>query len=110
MRRFLIAALAMLPLAAYAQQQPAPPAPVCISPALAQALHVFLQQGKSTDDLLIEAVALNLGNALTTDARNKQKADDDAVTAKAVTDAIQRTRAEDAAKPAPAAAPPVAKP
>ena len=103
------AAFLAVTTAAHAQQPPASP-PMCISGALAQSIHLLFQQAKNDDDLFIEAASQNLAATVTSDAKTRQKSEDDAATAKIVADAIAKHDADRAAAiaAATAAGPPAA--
>lgn len=111
MRQIVLAAILLAsPCAAFAQQPPQPAAPVCIPASLANAIHLFFGQGKSDDDMLVEAAGQNLTNAIIADAKNTQKVQDDAITAKAITDAIVKAKADQKAADAAGAAKVTAEP
>ena len=113
MRRLVVLAFALFPAVAFAQtQQPLPQAPpaVCIPASLANALHLLFGQGKANDDMLVEAAAQNMAGAVAAKAKSEQKVEDDATTAKAITDAVTKAKADQKAADAADAAKATAEP
>lgn len=84
MKRLIIAAATLLPLAAHAQSAPPNPPQFCISPNLAQTLAATLQQDATLLTLLTEAAQEpQRQQAAIAQAVAKQKAEDAAVAAAA---------------------------